>query len=142
MSRSLDSTKPAVWRGRFERFSQSGLAVAPFCAGEGVSVASFYLWRKRLGVKGCSAPGPVLGRRRRMTDGPVRHRSGPSEGRGIFQPVAVVPAASGMDSAARAVSIQMPCGTRIEIGAAELDALRIVVAEVARAYRGREAGVA
>jgi hypothetical protein len=42
----------------------------------------------------------------------------------------------------RAVSIQLPCGTRIEVGADDLDALRTVVAEVVRADRGREAGVA
>jgi hypothetical protein len=103
-----------------------------------VSVASFYHWRKKLGHKG-----------RRLTDGHARRRTGLADGRGVFQPVAVVPAArgfvpaaSGWVPAARAVSIQMPCGTRIEVGADDLDALRTVVAEVVRADRGREAGVA
>jgi len=149
MSRSLDPTKLAMWRERLERFSSCGLAVAPFCAREGVSVASFYHWRKKLGHKG---------RRRCMTDGHPRHRSGSARGRGVFQPVAVVPAARGLVPVApglvpagRAVCIQLPCGTRIEVGADDLDAVRTVVAEVARAYRGgevaraehgREAGVA
>ena len=140
MFRSSDSTKLAEWRERLERFSSCGLAVARFCAQERVSAASFYHWRKKLGHKG---------RRRRMTDGHPRHRTGPAGGRGVFQPVAVVPAASGLVSvasglvpAARAVCIQMPCGTRIEVGADDLDAVRTVVAEVARAYRGSEAGVA
>jgi len=138
MSRSSDPTKPAVWRERLERFSSCGLGVAPFCAREGVSVASFYHWRKKLGHKGG-----------RMTDGHPRGRTGSARGRGVFQPVAVVPAArglvpvaSGLVPAARAVSIQMPCGTRIEVDAGDLDALRTVVAEVARADRGHEAGVA
>ena len=56
MSRSSDPTKPAVWRERLERFSSCGLAVAPFCAREGVSVASFYHWRKKLGADGRGAP--------------------------------------------------------------------------------------
>jgi hypothetical protein len=149
MSRSSDPTKPAVWRERLERFSSCGLGVAPFCAREGVSVASFYHWWKKLGHEG---------RRRCMTDGHPRHRTGPTGGRGVFQPVAVVPAARGLVTVAsrcvpagRAVCIQLPCGTRIEVGADDLDAVRTVVAEVARAYRGcevaraehgREAGVA
>ena len=72
-----------------------------------------------------------------------------------------VPLASGWVPAARAVCIQLPCGTRIEMDAGDLDALRAVIAEVvradrdweaagradcgltaARAGRGREAGVA
>ena len=138
MSRSSDPTKPAAWGERFERFSSSGLGVAPFCAREGVSVASFYHWRKKLGHQA-----------RRMTDGRARGRTGPTGGRGVFQPVAVVPAARGLVTVAsrcvpapRAVCIQLPCGTRIEVDADDLDALRTVVAEVVRADRGREAGVA
>jgi len=138
MFRSWDPTKLAEWRERLERFSSCGLAVARFCAQEHVSVASFYHWRKKLGHKG---------RRRRMTDGHPRHRTGPAGGRGVFQPVAVVPAArgfvplaSGWVPAGRAVCIQMPCGTRIEVGADDLDAVRTVVAEAARAYRGCEVG--
>ena len=135
MFRSSGATKPAVWRERFERFSSCGLAVARFCAQEHVSVASFYHWRKMLGHKG---------RRRRTTDGHPRHRTSLADGRGVFQPIAVV-------SAGRAVCIQLPCGTRIEVGADDLDAVRTVVAEVARAEHGcevaraehgREAGVA
>ena len=149
MFRSSGATKLAEWRERFERFSSCGLAVARFCAQEHVSVASFYHWRKMLGHKG---------RRRRTTDGHPRHRTGPTGGRGVFQPVAVVPAARGVVTVAsrcvpagRAVCIQLPCGTRIEVGADDLDAVRTVVAEVARAEHGcevaraehgREAGVA
>jgi len=135
MFRSSGATKLAEWRERLERFSSCGLAVARFCAREGVSVASFYHWRKMLGHKG---------RRRRTTDGHPRHRTSLADGRGVFQPIAVV-------SAGRAVCIQLPCGTRIEVGADDLDAVRTVVAEVARAEHGcevaraehgREAGVA
>jgi len=126
MFRSSDSTKLAEWRERLERFSSCGLAVARFCAQERVSAASFYHWRKKLGHKS---------RRRRMTDDHARHRADPTGMRGVFQHVAVV-------SAARAVCIQFPGGTRIEVGADDLDALRAVVAEVSRVDRGLEAGVA
>ena len=116
MSRPSDPKKLAVWRERLERFSRSGLTVARFCGGERVSIASFYLWRKKLGHKS---------RRRRRTNR-----------RGTFQPVAVVPAALRVVPRSATICIQLPCGTRIEVGAEDLDAVRAVVAEVARAGRG------
>ena len=147
MSRSSDPTKLAAWRERLERFSSSQMAVAPFCAREGVSASLFYYWRKKLGHNG---------RRRRMRDGHPRHRTYPTGGRGVFQQVAAargmpvlvrggrgfIPVASGLVPAARAVAIQLCCGTRIEVEAADLDAVRAVVGEVVRADRDREASVA
>ncbi len=118
MSGASDPKKLAVWRERLERFSRSGRTVARFCGGEGVSIASFYLWRKKLGHKS-------------------RRRHGTNR-RGAFQPVAVVPAAFGVVPGPAAICIQLPCGTRIEVGAEDLDAVRAVVAEVARAGRGRQ----
>jgi hypothetical protein len=41
---------------RLARFAASGLSAAPFCAQEGVSVASFYSWRRRLAA---DAPDPT-----------------------------------------------------------------------------------
>ena len=116
MARPSDPKKLAVWRERLERFSRSGLTVARFCGGERVSMASFYLWRKKPRHKS---------RRRRV-----------SNRRGGFQQVAVVPAAFGVIPGPAAICIQLPCGTRIEVGAENLDAVRAVVAEVARAGRG------
>lgn len=109
MPRHSDDTTREAWRKRFQRFAKSGLPVARFCARQGVSVASFYNWRKKL-----------------MSNGSRRRPSGRGP---AFQPVAVVPATAG-------VSIHLPCGTRIEVGAADLDTVRAVVAEVARAERG------
>jgi hypothetical protein len=129
MSCPSDPKKLAVWRERFERLPRSGLTVAQFCARERVSVASFYHWRKKLGQAAL---------RRRV---PAR--------RGIFRQVAVVPVPSSVvpaapgvapAPAASRVSIQLPCGTRIEVHVEHLDAVRAVVGEVARAGRGLEAG--
>jgi len=47
-----------------------------------------------------------------------------------------VSAASGLVPAGQAVSIHLPCGTRIEVAGEDIDALRTVVAEVVRAGRG------
>jgi len=130
MPRPSDPRKLAVWRERFERFSSSGLAAGPFCAREGVSTASFYNWRKKLSLNGQS---------RSATEGHPRLRTGPAEGRGRFQQVAVIPGTLRMPPTVPAICIQLPCGTRIEVGAENLDALRAVVAEVVRADCGLEA---
>jgi len=104
-----------VWRVRFDRFARLGLSVVEFCSREGVSVASFYYWRKKLEAEG----------QRGRSEAPRRRRSGAP----AFQPVTVV--------AAPAVSIHLPGGARIEVRAEELDAVRAVIAEVARVDAGR-----
>lgn len=50
MTRRLDVQKRRQWEQRLERHRGSGLTVGRFCAGERVSVNTFYYWAKRLGV--------------------------------------------------------------------------------------------
>lgn len=45
--RTRAATRQA-WTERFARFPTANQTIALFCATEGVSVASFYLWRRRL----------------------------------------------------------------------------------------------
>jgi hypothetical protein len=45
--RSRAATRQA-WVERLARFSASGLSPAPFCTREGVSLPSFYAWKRRL----------------------------------------------------------------------------------------------
>ncbi|HWB99876.1 MAG TPA: hypothetical protein VG672_24380 [Bryobacteraceae bacterium] len=45
--RSRDAVRQA-WSERFARFDATTLTTAQFCAAEGVSVASFYHWKRRL----------------------------------------------------------------------------------------------
>ncbi len=137
MARGSDPGKLAVWREGLERFSSSGLAVGLFCARERVSVASFYNWRKKLSLNG---------RSRSATEGRWGLGSGPAEGRGRFQQVAVasgawpvLPAAPATRLLAGMVCVQLPWGTRMEVGAEDLDAFRAVVAEVVGADRAWEA---
>lgn len=129
MPRLADPKKLAGWRQRLERFSKSGLPVGRFCAREGVSTASFYHWRKKLDVENG---------RRRGTHRQAQRRPDRANGRGGFQPVAVVPVGPGSVPAIPVIVIQLPCGTRIEVGGGDLDVLWTVVAEVARAGRGDE----
>jgi len=50
MARPCNKAACEVWRRRFQRFRRSGMSVGRFCSREGVSIASFYYWRKRVGV--------------------------------------------------------------------------------------------
>ena len=108
MPRSSDPRKLALWRRRFERFSRGQLAVERFCARERVSVASFYYWREKVGT----------------FERPRQERPH-AERPGLFQPVAVV-------GAAPLIRIELPCGTRIELGTANLEVVRTVVGAVSR----------
>ena len=48
MGRRADDGKRDEWMQRFRRRKTSGLTVATFCGWEGVSVAAFYRWQKKL----------------------------------------------------------------------------------------------
>jgi hypothetical protein len=131
MARSTDPKKVALWQTRFQRYLESGLSVLRFCAAEDVSESSFYYWLKRLGPLKRRRPAREEDRATRYADYPVRRadrgiraedRNGCSEGRGLFRPVTVVPATSG-------VVVRLPGGTEIEVAAGQLDAIRAVVAE-------------
>jgi hypothetical protein len=120
MPHSSDPQKLGVWQVRFRRFSSSGLSVERFCAQERVSVASFYYWRKKL------EPRSEARAERRRRQVLARPGSAPA---GVFQPVTVVPAMSG-------IWIHLPGGTRIEVRAEHSEAVRAVIAEVVGLDRG------
>lgn len=70
--RSRDQARQ-VWAERLTRFAAAGLTTAQFCASEGVSVASFYLWKRRLApADAASAPTTVPGSEPRPRLLPVR----------------------------------------------------------------------
>jgi hypothetical protein len=48
MSRTLDLKHYALWRECIRRQVDSGLTIAQFCAREGLSVAAFHSWKRRL----------------------------------------------------------------------------------------------
>ena len=50
-----------AWVERLARFPASGLSAAAFCAQEGVALASFYAWKRRLaGADATQGAGPRL----------------------------------------------------------------------------------
>jgi len=50
MGRAIDGVKGREWEERLRRYADSQLTVGEFCVWEGVSVAAFYVWRKKLAV--------------------------------------------------------------------------------------------
>lgn len=48
MSRLPDPAVRRRWEDRLRSFEQSGLSVVEFCERNGVSTASFYLWRRKI----------------------------------------------------------------------------------------------
>ncbi|MBK1733318.1 IS66 family insertion sequence element accessory protein TnpA [Thiococcus pfennigii] len=48
----------ADWQAVISRAERSALSTAAFCAAEGISTTSFYLWRKRLRGMAPSVPEP------------------------------------------------------------------------------------
>lgn len=49
MLRGSDPVKCQQWTERLERFAKSGRTVSEFCRTEGMSAASFYQWKRKLG---------------------------------------------------------------------------------------------
>jgi transposase len=83
-----------AWVERLARFAQSGLGPSRFCAAEGVSLPSFYAWRRRLSAEQASPPaGPAA-------DG----RPGPR-----VLPVRLAPAGA-------AVELVLPSGAVLRVG--------------------------
>jgi transposase len=50
-SRRDSAATRQLWADRFKRFRTAGLTVAAFCAAEGVSVPTFYQWKRQLTPK-------------------------------------------------------------------------------------------
>jgi hypothetical protein len=51
MGRRANDGKRREWIERLQRREESGLSVALYCDWEGVSVAAFYNWQKKLRVE-------------------------------------------------------------------------------------------
>lgn len=105
----MDWSKREIWQQRLQRFEQCELTVAAFCQAEGVSLASFQQWRRRLESR------PVTRRYPRPSS--TRRRQ-------AFLPVEVVGSAS--------IDIHLPNGARITVPAGDVATLEAAVAAVGR----------
>ncbi len=123
MARASDSPKAIAWRQRVRRFGRSGMTVVRFCKQEGVSTASFYRWRNRLGEQ------VVPTRNADAQDWATTD----TEQTPLFQPIRVT-------GAETPILIQLPGGVRVEVPTENLDAVRAVLGELLRHDATRDRG--
>ena len=113
MAGSADSRKVQQWQRRLARFQKSRLTVAPFCQDEGVSVASFYQWRKKL---------PQLSK-------PTAEAVRPAAS---FRPVRLVTWPS--------VAVRLPGGTELDVPASDPELLQLALQTLAQVDSQRVTG--
>jgi hypothetical protein len=128
----VEGDRERLWRERLRRFKTcSGLAVAEFCAVEGVSPASFYQWRRRLAA---DRTRPAVERPVRSisrTAGSRRVNGMPASSQARFVPVRLNgPAAVGIE-------IHLPNGARLCLPGGDPEILRVAIESVGRLDRAR-----
>jgi hypothetical protein len=109
MGHPVDPKKWSTWRRRLKRFEGSESSIARFCGSEGISEASFYLWRKKIAAADAAVPRPTLG----------------AAGDKLFAPVTLVGAAP--------LVAELPGGTRLQVPTADLRLLRAAIDAIASA---------
>ncbi len=115
MSGSFSDRKSREWRRRLLRFEKHPSTIKEFCRREGVSEPSFYLWRKRLGLKDAPKPTPA------QLPAPDEASAEAPAG---FRPVRLLTASS--------LTAHLPGGMRMVVPMSEPDSLRAVVDALAR----------
>jgi len=121
MGRHVDDGKHCEWSERIRRRRESGLTVAEFCEWEGVSVASFYNWQKKLrGTTSRSQSAEFV-----TPEG----RSQQSLQKASFLPVHVMQAGTTTSLATR-IEIQLTNGVRVYVPISDFETVEntIVVA--------------
>lgn len=107
MSRSVRDEKRSRWRDRFRRFGRSKLTVAEFCRREGVSVPSFYEWRRKL------------------ADSSPNGHARPSVERACFIPVQGAPTTG--------LQVEFPNGVRLTLPSSDQELVRMSIDTIAQA---------
>jgi hypothetical protein len=163
MARPVDYQTVRAWQRLMARFERSGLSVAGFCRQAGVSIASFYYWRKRLVQLGGVAPGPELanggawrhsaanaagvhrprqaatrkaGNGARVREGarePATTQGAKRPALAQFRPVRLVASAE--------MVVRLPGGTQLRVPASDTELLRSVIDTLAQADAGRAGGL-
>jgi hypothetical protein len=118
MSREPDLAKWAAWRLRLREFDRGNATVVEFCRRVGVSIATFYLWRRKL------APSAA-----RESRSPARR---PAESRGTAAGIHFLP----VEITSRpGIEVLFPGGARVTVPCHDHEAIRTVMAALLSASR-------
>lgn len=123
MGRRVDHGKHCEWAERIRRRRESGLTVAEFCEWEGVSVASFYNWQKKLRV--------AKSRRQSVELVTPEGRSPRSLQTASFLPVHVMQAGATASPETR-IEIQLTNGVRIFVPISDSETVENTIAVASR----------
>ena len=107
MSVVRNGEKVQQWTERISRFRRGGQTVSAFCRSEGVSEASFYLWKRKL------TPAGERTGKRSASSGPTSREPGssrPASSHPAFQAVALT------SLSPSATTVRLPRGIEIELG--------------------------
>lgn len=122
MTSSLSkSERTALWLDRLNRFSQSDQTVASFCASEGISVPSFYQWKRRLRPRVDVARPATKRSKPAAAAAHSSNTSAEANHRSSFAEVEI--------SHASEIRVSLPGNVMLELGG-RLDAVATVVREV------------
>ena len=113
MNRGSNAAKVREWTERLGRFGKSNETVAMFCAGEGVSTPSFYLWKRRL-ARTSGSPKPTPKRRTQ------RGRKSKNANSNAFNRLTVV------DGSSSPTVITLPGGINIQLGADQATTVTVI----------------
>ncbi len=123
MGHRVDHGKHCAWSERIRRRRESGLTVAEFCEWEGVSVASFYNWQKKLrGTKS---------RRQSVELVTPKGRSQRPLEKALFLPVHVMQAGATASPATR-IEIQLTNGVRVFVPISDFETVENTIAVASR----------
>jgi hypothetical protein len=111
------------WTERLSRFGCGGRTVAAFCQNEGVSEASFYLWKRKL-----TRPTERTGQRPASPDVASSGRSGKRSSAPAFQAVELVSRLP-LATPSATTTVRLPRGIEIEFGS-DLRVIEAVVKQL------------
>lgn len=146
---SAKRAKEDLWRERMGRFEEADLAVADFCGFEGVSLASFYAWKRRLGSP---ASEKATAKKSRVTANVEKVSRGPGESNEPFvdMPPALgafrqftVTGVEAKDKPGPLLTASWPNGCRLEVESLDAEVIAVIIRELAQSASGtreRQAG--
>ncbi len=117
MARKRNPETEKRWQALLTQLDRSGQSVAEFAAQHGVSTASIYHWRKRLGRSGPTRRQPTRPGRAKST------RTGRTANRPATQPPFVRLNVASADR----IEVELPSGVRIHVPPAHIQALQAAI---------------